>query len=114
MAVLFYSSSNGLYILQVCLEADPNPFGLDPGHAMAFYDSRHRPTTYSVAKPADNKPMVLTHSSYWLERNKVQQSENMKAVEKKSDTNTSSVKSHGDPGKDTDAKTEGIEVSRCM
>jgi hypothetical protein len=81
---------------------------------MAFYDSRHRPTTYSIAKPTDNKPMVLTHSSYWLERNKAQQSENLKAVDKKSDTNTLSDKSHGDPGKDSGAKTEGTEVSRCM
>jgi len=87
---------------------------LDPGHAMAFYDSRHRPTTYSIARPTDNKPMVLTHSSYWLERNKVRQSENLKAVEKKSDTNTLSDKSHGDPEKDSGAKTDGTEVSRCM
>lgn len=80
---------------------------------MAFYDSRHRPATYSIAKPTDNKPMVLTHSSYWLERNKVQRSENV-TVERKSDTNTLSDKSHGDPGKDTGARTEGTEVSRCM
>lgn len=96
----------------MCLEADPNPFGLDPGHAMAFYDSRHRPTTYSVAKPSENKPMILTHSSYWLERNQTQQSEKVKAVEKKSEINTSSDKSHGDTGKDTGTKTDGTEVRR--
>lgn len=89
--------------MQVCLEADPNPFGLDPGHAMAFYDSRHRPTAYTIARPSENKPMILTHSSYWLERNEVQHSEKLKAE-----------KPHGDTGKDTGTKTEGTEVRRWI
>ncbi|PSN44286.1 hypothetical protein C0J52_12964, partial [Blattella germanica] len=69
---------------KVC-QVEPNPFGLDPGCAMALYDSRHRPATYTIAKPPENKPMVLTHSSYWVERSRAQQIEKAKASEKKSD-----------------------------
>nr|CAD7402109.1 unnamed protein product [Timema cristinae] len=56
---------------KTCLEADPNPFGLEPGHAMCLYDSRHRPAQYSVAKPHEKQPMILTHSSYWLDKHKL-------------------------------------------
>ncbi|XP_023716057.1 uncharacterized protein LOC111869078 isoform X4 [Cryptotermes secundus] len=94
---------------KICCEADPNPFGLDPGHAMAFYDSRHRPTMYSIAKPSENKPMILTHSSYWLEKNQPQQNEKLKADERKYDKSTSSDKSQGDAGKDNGTKTEVVE-----
>lgn len=100
--------------MQICCEADPNPFGLDPGHAMAFYDSRHRPTTYSIAKPSENKPMILTHSSYWLEKNQPQQNEKLKADERKNDKSTSSDKSQGDAGKDNGTKTEVVEVRRQL
>ncbi|XP_069704181.1 zinc finger protein 40 isoform X2 [Periplaneta americana] len=94
---------------KICLEADPNPFGLDPGQAMAFYDSRHRPTTYTVAKPTEHKPMILTHSSYWLEKSQSQQCEKLKTAEKKNDANAVAEKSHTDTGKDTGTKTEGSE-----
>ncbi|CAG2054281.1 unnamed protein product [Timema podura] len=56
---------------KTCLEADPNPFGLEPGHAMCLYDSRHRPAQYSVAKPHEKQPLILTHSSYWLDKHKL-------------------------------------------
>ncbi|XP_039279578.1 uncharacterized protein LOC111053115 [Nilaparvata lugens] len=47
-------------------DADPNPFGLEPGQAMAHYDSRHRPTSYTVA--LSNKFETVTHSSQWKYR----------------------------------------------
>jgi hypothetical protein len=65
---------------------------------------------YSIAKPSANKPMILTHSSYWLEKNQPQQNEKLKAEERKSDTSTSSDKSQGDAGKDSGPKTEVVEV----
>ncbi|XP_054269603.1 transcription factor HIVEP3-like [Macrosteles quadrilineatus] len=49
---------------KVCSDADPNPFGLDPGGVMALYDSRHRPATYTLAQSQPGE--VVTHSSYWL------------------------------------------------
>jgi hypothetical protein len=45
--------------------------------------------------------MILTHSSYWLERNQVQHSEKLKADKQ-------------DTGKDTATKTEGTEVRRLI
>lgn len=51
---------------QVCSEADPNPFGLDPGKAMAHYDSRHRPVAYTLACNKSND--AVTHSTYWNNR----------------------------------------------
>jgi hypothetical protein len=51
--------------------------------------------------------MILTHSSYWLERNQAQQNEKLKADEKKNET---SDKSPGDAGKENETKTELAEV----
>lgn len=51
---------------KVCSEADPNPFGLDPGKAMAHYDSRHRPVAYTLARSKSND--AVTHSTYWNNR----------------------------------------------
>ena len=82
----------------MCNEVDPSPFGLDPRGAMALYDSRHRPATYAVARPSDSKPMVLTHSSYWLEKNRVQQLDKLKG----NDTSSGAG--------DSNTKTEGTEV----
>ncbi|XP_068085537.1 transcription factor HIVEP3 [Anabrus simplex] len=83
---------------KVCLEADPNPFGLDPGQAMALYDSRHRPTAYAIARPGEKHHMMTTHSSYWLSRGK----------EKDGDAD----KARGDTVvKKEEVKTEGQENS---
>lgn len=35
---------------QTCAESDPHPMGLSPKQVMSLYDSRHRPTKYSVAR----------------------------------------------------------------
>ncbi|XP_046672273.1 transcription factor HIVEP3 isoform X2 [Homalodisca vitripennis] len=51
---------------KVCTEADPNPYGLDPGRAMALYDSRHRPATYTLAQSHSSE--AVTHSAYWTNR----------------------------------------------
>lgn len=56
---------------KVCSEADPNPFGLDPGKAMAHYDSRHRPTAYTLACSKSN--YAVTHSTYWNNRTATKQ-----------------------------------------
>ena len=82
----------------MCNEVDPNPFGLDPRGAMALYDSRHRPATFTVARPSESKPMVLTHSSYWLDKNVSQHLEKLKKSE------------CGDSGKDSGTMAEGTEV----
>lgn len=58
---------------QVCSEAGPNPFGLNPGKAMSFYDSRHRQSSYTVARTKCED--VVTHSSYWLSQSKSKESE---------------------------------------
>jgi hypothetical protein len=58
--------------------------------------------------------MILTHSSYWLEKKRLQQSEKLKVDERKSDASASSDKSQGDAGKDNGTKTEAVEVRREM
>jgi hypothetical protein len=58
--------------------------------------------------------MILTHSSYWLEKNQPQQNEKLKADERKSDTSMSPDKSQGDAEKDNGPKTEAVEVRRQL
>ncbi|RZF43423.1 hypothetical protein LSTR_LSTR001684 [Laodelphax striatellus] len=53
-------------------DADPNPFGLEPGQAMAHYDSRHRPTSFTVA--STTKFEAVTHSSQWKCRSSTEHS----------------------------------------
>lgn len=59
----------------MCSEADPNPFGLDPGKAMAYYDSRHRPLEYSLASTKSSE--TVTHSTYWNNRTSNKQDKTM-------------------------------------
>ncbi|CAH0753469.1 unnamed protein product [Bemisia tabaci] len=63
---------------KVCSEAGPNPFGLNPGKAMSFYDSRHRQSSYTVARTKCED--VVTHSSYWLSQSKSKESEANESV----------------------------------
>lgn len=35
---------------QTCAESDPHPMGLSPKQVISLYDSRHRPTKYSVSR----------------------------------------------------------------
>ena len=41
-----------------------------PVQAMALYDSRQRPCLTSTAQSADSARMILTHSSYWTNRDR--------------------------------------------
>lgn len=49
---------------KVCSDADPNPFGLDPGKAMRYYDSRHRQSGFTIAQ--NKSQLTVTHSSQWI------------------------------------------------
>nr|CAD7458880.1 unnamed protein product [Timema tahoe] len=84
---------------KTCLEADPNPFGLEPGHAMCLYDSRHRPAQYSVAKPHEKQPLILTHSSYWLDKHKLHRNKEAETAFEEADEGVA----------DQGTKTNGLE-----
>ncbi len=53
--------------------ASAGPPGLEassPTQTMALYDSRQRPTTATTAQSTDHGRMILTHSSYWTNRDR--------------------------------------------
>ena len=50
--------------------ADSSPLGVGPVEAMSLYDSRHRPASFSTAQSRDGMRMILTHSSYWTNRDR--------------------------------------------
>ncbi|XP_049810817.1 uncharacterized protein LOC126253464 [Schistocerca nitens] len=93
---------------KVCSEAAPNPLGLEPGKAMALYDSRHRPVVYTVARTSQKHALVMTHSSYWQNKTLNQ----MKNKEKKdvTDEGTSEDKTNADDGENSsENNTNGQE-----
>ena len=46
------------------------PEASSPIQTMALYDSRQRPSTTTTAQSADHGRMILTHSSYWTNRDR--------------------------------------------
>ena len=82
--------SQPMYVIQECdpklsmysqwktrpCDADSSPLGVGPAAAMALYDSRHRPLEASVAQSREGGRMVLTHSSYWTNRDRPTSSAN--------------------------------------
>ncbi|XP_046648974.1 transcription factor HIVEP3-like isoform X2 [Daphnia pulicaria] len=53
--------------------ASAGPPGLEassPTQTMSLYDSRQRPTTCTTAQSTDHGRMILTHSSYWTNRDR--------------------------------------------
>ncbi|XP_057377952.1 transcription factor HIVEP2-like [Daphnia carinata] len=50
--------------------APPGLEASSPVQTMALYDSRQRPSTSSIAQANDHCRMILTHSSYWTNRDR--------------------------------------------
>lgn len=78
---------------------------------MALYDSRHRPTTYTIARMADKQQLSVTHSSYWLNKSSKQQKDNQKSEKKDED---SVEKAQTDVTKESGTKGDLSEVNRCL
>ena len=75
------SRAQPMYVLQQCYPKlsmysqwkTREPAGLDassPVQTMLMYDSRQRTTSSTTAHSAENSRMILTHSSYWTNRDR--------------------------------------------
>ena len=77
--------SQPMYVIQECdaklsmysqwktrpCDADSSPLGVaGPVDAMSLYDSRQRSADTCIARSREQRRMVLTHSSYWTNRDR--------------------------------------------
>lgn len=82
-----------------------------PGRAIALYDSRHRPSGYTVARSRQQLPLVVTHSSQWLKGlpAKVKQE-----TESKAKDSTSSAEDSSTSGTKTTSAEVGCVVKQWI